>query len=203
MARWYVHPNVFIRVASMWGSCLLLALAVWTLAYALLPDGIARGALPVQRLPLGQGHTLLAVLIPIFLYNLVIAGGLVAVANLFRVGATPLGLIAAAINWALYGLLLGSDSLGIPIGHKLAPSLTPLLHRSGLEELTAYALIAAATTGLFTYHQRSWLDWTTTRERRWKELRIPRPERLVLAAAIALLLTANLREAVAILGVTR
>ena len=63
-------------------------------------------------------------------------------------------------------------------------------------------MIGAATTGLFLYQQHSWLDWTTTRERRWSELRVPWLERLVLAAAVALLLTANLREAVAILSIT-
>src|SRR5690606_15002663 len=51
------------------------------------------------------------------------------------------------IYWTSYGLLLGTNSLGVPLPAPLAPSLAVFLSRAGILELNAYLLAATATAG--------------------------------------------------------
>jgi hypothetical protein len=62
----------------------------------------------------------------VFAFNLLIVGGFVALANLFRIGDFPLGYFVAVLHRVLFGLFPGSDSFGIPHGGKLP--LSPISH---------------------------------------------------------------------------
>lgn len=177
----------------------LLNMAAWTLAFLFLPEGLLRGKTLAGRLPIGETGGLLRTLAEIFFYNLLIAGGLTAVANLFRVGDLPLGYVYAWGSWVLYGLFLGTDSFSLPRGGKLSPSLLRLAQSSGFYEIAAYTIIAAATVNLFLFRQTSWLNWHTQKVRDWRDVRLNRREVGLAVAALFLLFLANLNEAFSII----
>lgn len=176
----------------------LLNLLAWTLGYLFLPEGFLRGKTLAGSLPIGEAGGVLRTLAEIFLFNLLVGGGAAAAANLFRVGNLPLGYVYAWGNWVLFGLFLGTDSFTLARGARQVPSLLNLLRSSGLYEIGAYTLIAAATVNLFLYRQKSWLNWHTEKERDWGDVRLTRREIAGLLSAVALLLGANLVEAFSI-----
>lgn len=191
--------NVVVRFLRLWAVGLAVHFAAWTIAYFLVPEGALRGVFLSSRLPLGESSWT-AVAGRIVLYNVGVAAGLVAVANLFRVGRFPLGYAAVLAHWALYGLFLGSDSFAYPRGGKLVPQVAGFFTRIGVWEITAYTLLAAATTGLFLYRQASWTDWSTARVRSASEWRLSAGEWLAVAVSLLLIVAAGLREGVAIWG---
>jgi len=178
----------------------LLNLAAWIVAFLLLPEGLLRGKTLAGSLPIGEAGGLWRTLAEIFLYNLLIAGGLTAVANLFRVGHLSLGYVYAWGSWILLGLFLGTDSFSLPRGAKLSPSLLHLLQSSGFYEIAAYTIIAAATVNLFLFRQKSWLNWHTEKVRDWRDVRLNRREVGMVLAAVLLLFLANLNETFSIVA---
>src|SRR5690606_27961208 len=93
--------NVVVRFLRLWAVGLAVHFAAWTIAYFLVPEGALRGVFLSSRLPLGESSWT-AVAGRIVLYNVGVAAGLVAVANLFRVGRFPLGYAAVLAHWALW-----------------------------------------------------------------------------------------------------
>lgn len=198
-------PQILIGEALFRRAALALALGVlfnliaWTVAFLLLPEGLLRGKTLAGSLPIGETGGMLRTLSEVFLYNLLIAGGLTAVANLFRVGHLSLGYVYAWGSWILYGLFLGTDSFSLPQGAKLSPSLLHLLQGSGFYEIAAYTLIAAATVNLFLFQQKSWLNWHTEKVHEWQDVHLNRREIGMVLAAVLLLLLANLNESYSII----
>lgn len=200
--QWFLSPRVSQRFVAVWAIGVFLNLTAWTLAYLFLPEGILRQVFPVADIPL-ETSSLWSVFFRIFAYNLLIAGGLIALANLFRVGEFPLGYVVALSHWILFGLFLGTNSFTIAHGSKLPPAPLLLITRSGFYEISAYSMIAAATTGLFIYHQSSWLNWRTEKQRDWKQIYISMGERVMLLAAVVILIASNLYEAISIMQMGR
>lgn len=176
----------------------LLNLLAWTAGYYFLAEGALQGATLAGNLPIGEQGGPARIFLEIFLFNLLVAGGVTAVANIFRVGNLPLGYVYVWGNWVLFGLFLGTDSFTIAGRGRLAPSVLRLLQSKGFYEISAYTIIAAATVGFFLYRQRSWLDWYTEKVRSRRDIRLKWSETLALLLAILLLLGANLWEAVGI-----
>jgi hypothetical protein len=192
---WLTDDRLLLRFSTALLIGVAVNLIAWTLGYVFLPQGTLSGATLATRLPIGETGGAGRIFLEIFLFNLLAAGGASAAANLFRVGQLPLGYIYAWGNWALFGLFLGTDSFEVVGRGKLAPSLIQLLGSKGFYEISAYTLIASATISLFIFRQRSWLDWSTVKERSWRELRLGRAEILALISAGILLFAANLWEA--------
>lgn len=192
---WLTDDRLLLRFSIALLTGVGVNLIAWTIGYLLLPQGALGGATLATLLPIGETGGAGRILLEIFLFNLLVAGGASAAANLFRVGQLPLGYIYAWGNWALFGLFLGTDSFEVVGRGKLAPSLIQLLGSKGFYEISAYTLIASATIGLFMFRQRSWLNWSTVRERSWRELHLGRDEILALILAGILLFAANLWEA--------
>jgi hypothetical protein len=196
-ARWLSSDQVLVRLAALWLICAVLFVIVWSASYYLLPEGVLRGRLPASRLPV-ETSQLTTTFLRIFAINLLVACGLLFVANLFRVGETPLGYLVVIGHSVMYAILLGTNSFGIPAPARFAPSLTTLLGRSGAFEITAYIAIAAATQGLVIWRQRSWRDWRSDRVGSWRRWQLSRLEIAVIIGAICLLAAANYREALQI-----
>ena len=198
VSQWLNSDKALVRLAALWLICALLFIVAWTASYYLLPEGVLRGKLPGQRTPVETSHVITTFL-RIFAVNLLAGCGLVALANLFRAGDTALGYFYPMYSSVLYGVLLGTNSFGLPAPARFAPSLTTVLSRSGAFEITAYIGIAAATRGLVIWRQRSWLDWRSGEQvGSWREWRLDRAEIAVVVGAILLLAAANYREAVQI-----
>ena len=162
----------------------------WWFAYRWLPEGVLRGGTGASALPL-ERLSFWPRLLGIIAWNTLAAGLLVAGANRLQVRRLPLGFVPPLAYWLLYGLLLGSNSFATPLPARPAPSLALALQRSGLLELTAYLLVAAATARWARWRQEGWL---------WGPVRplSPAPlgagERGMLVAAAGLLIAAAARE---------
>jgi hypothetical protein len=194
---WLESDKVLMRLAALWLICALLFTVAWTASYYLLPEEVLRGKLLGQYIPIETSHVITTFL-RIFGVNLLAGCGLVALANLFQVGDTSLGYQIVMFHAGLYGVLLGTNSFGIPAPARFAPSLETILSRSGAFEITAYIAIAAATRGLAIQRQRSWLDWHSEQVGSWREWRLNYAEITVIVGAILLLTAACYREAVQI-----
>jgi hypothetical protein len=195
LSHWLKSVNVLARLAALWLICAPLFTVAWTTSYYLLPEGILRGKLLGQYIPVETSHVITTFL-RIFGVNLLAGCGLVTLANLFQVGDTSLGCLIVMFHAGLYGVLLGTNSFGIPAPARFAPSLNTVLNRSGAFEITAYIAIAAATRGLAIWRQRSRLDWHSEQAGSWREWWLNRSEIGVIVGAILLLAAANYREAV-------
>lgn len=192
-----MNRAALMRLAALWLVCALLFTIAWMVSYHLLPEGILRGRLLAARLPVVTPQ-FATTFLRIFVVNLLVGCGLVFVANLFRVGDTPLGYLVVMGHSVLYGILLGTNSFGIPAPARFAPSLTTVLGRSGAFEITAYIVIAVATRGLVIFRQPSWWSWRSERVGSWRSWRLSVTELAMVSGALALLAAANYREALQI-----
>lgn len=186
------------RLFSLWVVGIGLNMAAWTVGFYLLPEGALQGIFPGGELISSDGD-LGQTILTILLYNVLIAGGLVLTANLFRVGWLPLGYVPALAHWMLFGLFLGTNSFDMAKEATLVPSLTHLVGRIGFVEISAYTFIAAASINLFLYRQRSWLDTTTEKVRAWHQLRLSRCEMIAIGVGVILIVLGAYRESLSIL----
>jgi hypothetical protein len=189
--------GALVRLAALWLVCALLFTVAWSVSYHLLPEGVLRGRLLAARLPVATPQ-LTTTFLRVFSFNVLVAGGLVFVANLFRVGDIPLGYVVVAGHSLLYGILLGTNSFGIPAPGRFAPSLATVLGRSGAFEITAYIGLAVATKGLVILRQPSWWSWRSEQVGSWRRWRLTKTELAMVIGALALLAAANYREALQI-----
>jgi hypothetical protein len=189
-----MNRAALVRLAVLWLVCALLFTIAWIVGYRLLPEGILRGKLLAARLPVATPQ-LTTTFLRILAVNVLVGSGLVFVANLFRVGDTPLGYLVVMGHSVLYGILLGTNSFGIPAPARFAPSLTTLLGRSGAFEITAYIVVAVATQGLVLLRQPSWWSWRSERVGSWRRWRLSKTELAMVIGALVLLAAANYREA--------
>jgi hypothetical protein len=107
----------------------------------------------------------------------------------------PLGYLIVSSHSLIYAILLGTNSFGIPAPARFAPSLSTLLSRSGIFEISAYIAIAAATSRLVLWKQRSWKDFHSERVGSPKEWHLNTWELVTIALSVVLLAIGNLREA--------
>ncbi|SFG86733.1 hypothetical protein SAMN04488063_3153 [Halopelagius inordinatus] len=193
------HDSVTVRFVSLWSLCFALFLAAWTVSYLLLPEGLLRrsgGPGPLST----TADSVATEFLSIFARNIGFCLVVVA-ANTFRSIRTPLGYLVVLVTWVQGAVVWGTDSLAIQTG-RLAPSLSVVLNRSGVYELTALVAIAVATRGVTVWHQASGPRWREEfeRVRGPREWTIERREILVLVAGLALLALANYREALMIVA---
>lgn len=188
------HDRLWVRLVSAAATAFVLFYLAWGIGYSLLPEGVLRGWLPAGNLNLDtSGIPTLAA--QIFLYNLGIPGGLTVVASWVHVGRYSLGYNIPFLNVVLYGLVLGSNSLALPMPVRLAPTLAVLCQRSGPMEMMAYIIMAAVLARTGRIRQEGLMGGHAYRippeERQPLGLR----EYVLLLAAAALLAVAAWREA--------
>ena len=196
------HDSVVVRLVALWGLCFALFLAAWTVSYLFLPEGLLRrssGPGPLST----TADSVTMEFLSILAWNLGCSLFVVA-ANTFRSIRTPLGYLVVLVMWVQGAVLWRTTSLAIQTG-RLAPSLSVILNRSGVYELTAIVAIAVATRGVMVWHQASGPRWREEFERVQgpREWTIERREALVLVAGLVLLALANYREAAMIVAAAR
>jgi hypothetical protein len=194
-----VSGRVERRLPALWLMGIGFNLAAWAVGSWGLPGGALRGVLPAPEL-IPNGGTFCEVFSRILTYNLLVAAGLIAAANLFRVGRVPLGYVPVLLHWIGYGLFLGTNSFGMPRERSTSVSVWALVTSPGFTELTAYTFVAVSTAGCVIYGQDSWLTLRATRYRDWTDIRIQPLEALLLVAAVLLLANSAWREAMQIVG---
>lgn len=148
------RPSAWRRFIRLWLLCQVLFWTAWLVAWLWLPEGVLRGAGAAANLPL-EHLRFWPRMLGIIGANTV-AALVVAAVGLLRWGPISAGYVPVTGFWVHYALLLGSNSFAVDMPARLAPSLTTALSRAGFYELTAYALVAAATAGLARWHQTGW-----------------------------------------------
>lgn len=199
MSNLLCHERLSIRFAALLGLGLVLFLLAWTLGYLLLPEGVLRGRTGAGTLAGEEAAgSFLAEFLRILALNLVPMVMIVAANRVLKVGCYPLGYVIPLFYLILYGITLGTNSFSIPMPERMAPS-PAVLGRSGLYEMAAYMLAAAATYHIPAYRARRLIPPDS-------EKIVPEPSfrRAVdwggAAAALALLLAANAWEAYQIIS---
>jgi hypothetical protein len=191
------HRSVWIRLVSLWAVLMASFVVTWYVSYHFLPEGLLRPTNTARLLPEYAG-SVWAEFLTVFAIN--VAGCvLIAAFNTLRSVRTPAGYVIVASVWIQGAVTWGTNSLAIEAG-RLAPSLSVLVSRGGIFELTAYVAIAVATHGLVIWHQRSGPRWREEFERCYspRDWHLSRSEWIVLVGGIALLALANYREALMI-----
>lgn len=193
-----IDDRLSVRLGTLWLIGLLLNLFGWTVGYSLLPEQFFQGIFPGGAFVSTSGGTV-DTLVSIIIYNLIIAGGLIVVANLFRIRWFPLGYLVICIHWSGYGLFLGTNSFDIDQGAKVAPSLVHLLSSAGFFEISGFTFIAAATINLYMFKQETFLQMTAEKTRQWDLNRLKRNEIVSLALGIGLIFLGAYKESLNIL----
>jgi hypothetical protein len=149
-----LHDKLLIRFAALLGLVLTVFLSVWTLSFLILPEGVLRGRLVGQALT-GQdlaGGSVWLEWLQIFTINLVVMLLLVVAPNLFRTEIRyPLGYITVTLLVIVNAITLGTNSFSLSLGEKIPPSMI-IFGSSGLYEIIAFVLAAAATISISRFH---------------------------------------------------
>jgi len=189
------NKNLWVRLGSMWIVGLAILLLAWVLSYRALPEGVARGSSAPYYVPI-QAEDVMTTFIRIFLWNLCLGGVLIALANFFQIKGFPLGYLLVFYHWAMYGVLLGTNSFVIPGPERFFPSLTTLFYGSGMYEISAYTLISSATLNLHgQFEGSSSRNQGTTKKSKWSMPKLSKAEWGVIAFAVLILGASNYFEA--------
>jgi hypothetical protein len=173
---------------------IVILFAAWTLSFKALPESVASGGSGAFYVPLVAENVALT-FARIFLWNLCIGCVPIVIGNLIRLRGVPLGYMLVFYHWAMYGVLLGTNSFVIPGPGKFMPSLVTLFYGSGIYEISSYTLISSATFNLHDLHEEPNADSERTQEHKW---RIPKPsktELVLIAVAVLILAVSNYYEA--------
>lgn len=193
-----IDDRLRVRLSTLWLIGLLLNLFGWTVGYNLLPEQLFQGIFPGGEF-VSTTSGVVDTLISIIIYNIIIAGGIIIAANLFRIRWFPLGYLVICIHWMSYGLFLGTNSFDIDQGAKIAPSLVHLLSSAGFFEISGFTFIAAATINLYMFKQETFLQLSAKKTRRWNLKRLKRNEIVSLVLGIGLIFLGAYKESLSIL----
>jgi hypothetical protein len=151
--HYLIHDRLLVRFGALLGVSMAVFLSAWTLSYFFIPEGVLRGRLVGQALAgndLAGGSVWLEWL-RIFAINLGVMLLLVVAPNVFRTaGDYPLGYISVTLMAVVNGITLGTNSFTFLLGGKVPPTLA-IFGSSGLYEIAAYVLAAAAATSISKY----------------------------------------------------
>jgi hypothetical protein len=191
-----MHKKLSVRFLTLYLMGLLLFLLSWTFSYYVLPEGVLAGKSAAARLAGDQADALPVELLKIVGINL-FSSLVVIMANLFIIrDKMPLGYFIPLLWFIHYGALLGTNSFSIPMEQPMAPSFE-VLGRSGLYEMAAYTLMAAATSTIARYR----LQNLFSRGEKFEPVqRLSLASKIGIGAAFILLISANLREAYQIIS---
>jgi hypothetical protein len=149
LARYLLHDNLLVRFPALLLADAVVLVAAWALGYLLLPEGFLAGRSGAAVLAGGDlaGGSVVLEAGRLLAINLVVVAGAIVAPNLIRQGGYPLGYGTLATLTAYFGVTIGTNSFAVSLGGKIAPSLE-VFGSSGLYEIAAYALAAAATTSI-------------------------------------------------------
>ncbi len=185
--------GVLKRAFWLYGTQTIVTSAAYLAGYYLLPEGLMRGApsMSIVEAAFAGANTFWQTMGVFLLYNMVMMGSLVVVANLIAcVRGLSVGFLIPILLGMNAGLVSGTNSfLASDVTAYNAWEAQALNLSIGGLEMLAYVLVAAATANLGLAQYRSW--WRSSGE--WKpirrsfcDLRLTRAEVLTLAIAVLL-----------------
>jgi hypothetical protein len=151
--RYLMHEKLLVRFGALLGGVATVFLCAWILSYFFLPEGVLRGRLVGQVLAGNDsaGGSVWLEWLRILAINLGVMLLLIVAPNVFRTeGDYPLGYSTVTLIAIICGITLGTNSFTFSLGGKIPPTVA-IFGGSGLYEITAYVLAAAATTSISKY----------------------------------------------------
>jgi hypothetical protein len=193
--------DVRVRVGTAALLFLILFFGLTIISYFLLPQGILKNKNPLQQWETSP-HTLVLVL-QIFFYNL-LSVLVILIGNLFgskRESESryfPTGYTAFFLLICINGIVLGTwsfsvESEAVPLLDRLLRTFD-LVHRAGLWEM-AGQLFAVTATARIAIVRTSGRETLTGK---FGDIRLRKPEKIILALGIAFILVGALVESIAI-----
>ena len=153
LIKYLLHEKLLVRFGSLLVLVMAAFLGGWILSYLFLPEGLLRGRSAAQALAgndLAGGSVWLEWL-RLLAINLGALFLSIIAPNLFRTEKDyTLGFTSTTLIAVVFGITLGTDSFSLPMGGKMLPTLA-ILGSSGLYEIIAYVLAAAATVSISRY----------------------------------------------------
>ena len=193
MNKYLCSENLLIRFLLLLGLASVMFLFAWALSYYFLPEGVLRGKTVSVIAGEEAAGSFLIEFLRIAAFNLG-AMGMIVISNwIFKVRCYPLGYLVPLYLAISYAITLGTNSFSIPLPERLAPTFE-VLTRSGVYEMIAYILAAAATYGITVYRVKQIIPPDSEKIQ-------PEPSLLQdinwggIVAAILILLAANAWEA--------
>jgi hypothetical protein len=150
LKQYLLHEKLPVRFGALLLVVMLIFLAAWTVGYFWLPEGVLRGQTVAHALAGNDlaGGSLLLEWLRLFAINLGVLLVIIVAPNVMRTERDlPFGYATVSLLAAQAGIILGTDSFAIPMGGKMPPSLA-IFGSSGLYEIAAYVLAAAATISI-------------------------------------------------------
>lgn len=151
--KYLMHDKILVRFGSLLGIIVVIFFSVWVLSYLLLPEGILRGRSIGQALAGNDlaGGSVWIEWLRLFAINLGVMLIIIIAPNIFRTeGDYPLGYITVTLIVIMFGIIIGTDSFTLSMGGKIPPTVD-IFGSSGLYEIAAYVLAAAATANIGKY----------------------------------------------------
>ena len=186
--------NLWVRSVGVWLVGMAILFIAWTLSFRSLPEGIVQGSFVIQYIPL-ETEEVFATFVRIFLWNLAVGCVPIVVANIVQIKGFSLGYILAFYHWAMYGVLLGTNSFKIPGLDRIFPSLVTLFSGSGIYEITAYTLISSATYGFYLLDEKGLIGKKVVKTKKWGALKLSKDKLGFIIFAVLLLAISNYFEA--------
>ena len=145
------HDRLYVRFLALFGLGAVMFTLVWTLSYFFLPEGVLRYRTGSAMLAGDEATgSFLAEWLRIVALNLIGVAFIVLSNRINRYKGFPLGYIIPLAHLIMYAAVLGINSFSIPMPERMEPSLA-VFERTGLYELAAYTLVAAATYSINLY----------------------------------------------------
>ncbi len=192
LARLLGHQRLGVRLAAAYALFFALLVGSYTLGLFLLPEG-ALSDLPLPSLALlGESGSPWLLAAKTLGYNLFLFL-LILGANHYRVGRFTLGYLPLYVNVILLGLFAGTNSFAGDVSSH-SPAGWLLFLRIGFLEFSAYILACVATVPLAMFHADRWRGESFHRIRRFRDVRLSRPEWACLLLALGLLIMAAVNE---------
>ncbi|WP_422487167.1 hypothetical protein [Gudongella sp. DL1XJH-153] len=195
------NDSVIIRFFSLYVLGLILFFISWTIAYYLLPEGFLQGFGILGKLAGDKAaDTLVREFIHILGLNLIGVSFIIIGNYILRVKYFSFGYLVPLAWMIMYGIILGTNSFSIQLEEAMAPTLA-VFSRSGLYEMMAAVLVAAATNSISVNYSENISS---------KSKPIPKNERahlkkeqwIAICIAILILAGAALREAYMIVNIS-
>jgi hypothetical protein len=148
--KYLLHEKLSVRFSALLGVVVVAFLAAWTLSYLLLPEGVLRGRSVAQLLAGNEltGGSVWLEWVRLLAINLGVVFLVIIAPNIFRTENNyPLGYTSTTMIAMIFGITLGTNSFAVSLGGKMMPTIA-VLGSSGLYEIAAYVLAAAATVSI-------------------------------------------------------
>lgn len=195
VAHALTHRSALVRLLPAVTLGLVAFALAWAASYAFLPEGATRFTLGLIPELDAQAHAA-GVATTLFVWNVGLGFGVIALASLYSIGPISLAYLAPWTWLVRFGIALGTNSFALFVPGARAAPLDPrvIFSHAGIPELIAYLILATVLANASLWRQRRLTDRHLVRVRRIRDFRLTALELSLVAVAFGLLAGAALIE---------